>query len=224
MDLGAATRELFELPPAEFTAERDKLAAEARRAGTRELAAAIKALRRPTTSAWLANLLVRQRQDLVAELVALGAAMRNAQASLAAGDMRALAAVRRRLIAALVAEAGALATERGQSLTRAGQEELEATFEAAVADEGAAGALRSGRLAATPQLYGPRPGRPGRSAQRAPGTWFCARGLDRSCSHPRAGCTRRPRDRLGRDRKARDPRGIGGRVAPSRGCCGSGRC
>ena len=55
--------------PSEFTSRRDALAAEARRAGDRALAAEVKKLRRPTTGAWLANLLVRQRRDEVAQLL-----------------------------------------------------------------------------------------------------------------------------------------------------------
>jgi hypothetical protein len=59
VDLESTLDELYALRPQEFTAARDARAAEARRAGDRELADRIRALRRPTLSAWAGNLLVR---------------------------------------------------------------------------------------------------------------------------------------------------------------------
>ena len=60
-------------------ATRDDRAAEARKAGDRELATGIKKLRRPTTSAWLVNLLVQAHRDLVGELLDLGPALSHAK-------------------------------------------------------------------------------------------------------------------------------------------------
>ncbi len=57
VDLDTVGTELYGLRPTEFTAARDAQAAAARRGGDRELAAAIKKLRRPTPAAWLVNLL-----------------------------------------------------------------------------------------------------------------------------------------------------------------------
>ncbi len=53
--------ELYGLPPEEFTAARDARAC-ALRASDRALADAVCALRRPTTAAWLVDLLVRERR------------------------------------------------------------------------------------------------------------------------------------------------------------------
>jgi hypothetical protein len=145
-DLGAASDELYGLLASEFTAARDRLAAGARQAGDRDLAAAIKKLRRPSASAWVANRLVRQRPDQVAELLQLGAALRHAQAQLAGDDLRRLTQEGQRGVTALSREAGRLAGDSGQSLSEAGRRELEDTFKAALADPEAGEALRSGRL------------------------------------------------------------------------------
>ena len=76
-DVGAVADELYGLPAGEFTAARDRLAADdqAERATGRS-PRPIKKLRRPTATAWCANQLVRQRADEVAQLLDAGAALR----------------------------------------------------------------------------------------------------------------------------------------------------
>ena len=145
---GTVADELYGLAPADFIARRDGRAAEARRAGDRDLADAIKKLRRPSAGAWLANLLVRQRHEQVSDLLNLGTALRDAQARLAHDDVRKLSKERRRLVAGLVDEALGLARDLGQPVSSATVRELEGTLEAALLDTGAAQALASGRLAA----------------------------------------------------------------------------
>src|SRR5690554_4311655 len=51
--------DLYGLPPAEFTAARNAQATQLRADGHRATAAHLSTLRRPTTAAWLVNLLVR---------------------------------------------------------------------------------------------------------------------------------------------------------------------
>jgi hypothetical protein len=138
--------ELYGLTPAEFVPRRDALAAEARKAGDRALAAEIKKLRRPTTGAWLANVLARQRSDQVARLLDLGAALRRAQASLATSELRRLSQERHSVRSELEREARDLASHDGQAVSAAAAQELSATLDAALADPEAAGALRAGRL------------------------------------------------------------------------------
>jgi hypothetical protein len=142
----SVAEELYALPQSEFTAARDARSAAARRDGDRELAEAIKKLGRPTTAAWLANLLVRERTQQVEELLELGEAMREAQAELAADQMRHLATQRRQIVSALGGEAAKLAADQGQRVSRSIREEMEGTLEAALADPAAGEALRSGRL------------------------------------------------------------------------------
>jgi hypothetical protein len=146
--LTAVAEALYGLLPAQFTAARDAQAAEARRAGDKQLAAEIKALKKPTVGAWLANLLVRERRAQVEQLLDLGAALRQAQAGLAAGELRRLSQERHTVVASLRNEARTLARDAGQPVSDAVAQELEATLEAALADAEAAGALRSGQLTA----------------------------------------------------------------------------
>jgi hypothetical protein len=146
MDLISVAGELYGLPPDQFTSGRDARAAEAKSAGDRDLANSIKKLRRPTNSAWLANLLTRSRAREIAQLLDLGTAMRQAQNNLAADEMRGLSEQRRKLVTALAAEAKKLAADLGQRTNDSTIEELEATLEAALADPEASESLRSGRL------------------------------------------------------------------------------
>jgi hypothetical protein len=146
VDLDNVATELYGLPPADFTSARNACATEARRGGDVELAAAIKSLRRPTIGAWLANLLVRERQNDLNELLGLGEQMRRAQAALAGNELRQLSQQRHQTVTALRDGATRLARDLGKPVSDATAQELEMTLEAAFADPDAAEALRSGRL------------------------------------------------------------------------------
>jgi hypothetical protein len=150
--LNAIADELYGLLPAEFVSARDRRVTEARQAGDSDLAAAVKKLRRPTSGAWLANMLVRERRADLRSLLELGETMRRAQSRFAAADMRRLSKERRQLLTRLVGEAKDLAREVGLSPTESTVRELEGTLEAALADADAAEALRSGQLV-TPISY-----------------------------------------------------------------------
>lgn len=146
MDMEDIADELYDLHPRDFTATRDNRAREARERGDRQLAEAIKKLRRPTVAAWLANLLVRQRPAQIGSLFKVGSDMRHAQQQLDSGQLRRLATERHDLIAALRRCGSDAAAEHGQEASDTALDELESTLEAAVADEDAAQALREGRL------------------------------------------------------------------------------
>ncbi|HEX6443497.1 MAG TPA: hypothetical protein VF053_00300 [Streptosporangiales bacterium] len=138
--------ELYGLPAADFVATRDERAQQARARGDREAATAIRRLRRPSTSAWLANMLVRHRPDHVAELTELGDALRAAQAGLAGEDIRRLGERRRRLIDRLLPEARSLADELGHPVGEGVLREFEGTVQAVLSDADAAAAFTEGRL------------------------------------------------------------------------------
>jgi hypothetical protein len=146
MNLAEVADELYGLSPAEFTAARDAHAQEARAAGEREVSDAIRKLRRPTVSAWLVNQLVRSDADPVDQLLELGQELREAQQALDGDQIRDLSAQRGQLTQALVQEARRLAAAAGQPVSEANAREVEATFDAALADPAAADAVRSGRL------------------------------------------------------------------------------
>ena len=135
--------DLYRLAPEDFTAARDAAAKQARADGDRELAGALKALRRPTVSAWLLNTLVRGDRDLVEQLLQLGPGLAQAQAGGDAAALRALGEQRRQLVGAVVDRAVAMA---GRPVTAAVRDEVSSTLEAALADPAWAGAVRSGRL------------------------------------------------------------------------------
>jgi hypothetical protein len=146
VNLDTIANELYGLRPEEFTAARDARAAAARRDGDRELASAIKKLRRPTPAAWLVNLLAREYSDRIVLLLELGSHMRQAQSALAAADLRRLSGERRTVVGGLVGDARDLARSAGQSVSEASWRELETTLEAALADADAGKAIQTGRL------------------------------------------------------------------------------
>ena len=120
--------------------------ARGKRAGDRQLAAAVAEFRRPTIGAWLANQLSRECKDDVEALLDLGASMRRAQEAGDGQELRDLTRQRRQMVAALLSEAKKLAWARNQPLSENSTRELENTLEAAVATADAADALRAGRL------------------------------------------------------------------------------
>jgi hypothetical protein len=144
--LDAAADELYGLPVSEFTAARDRHAADARQAGDRELAARIKKLRRPTVSAWLTNQLVRQKGDEVAALLRLGSALRDAQAHLATDDLRRLSQQAQQVVTALGRDARQVAQDAGQRIADGAVHELEETLHAALADPAASDEVQAGHL------------------------------------------------------------------------------
>ncbi|MBT2382189.1 hypothetical protein [Streptomyces sp. ISL-11] len=146
MDLDAVADELYGLPPAEFTASRDRRAAEAGRSGDRALAKSIRALRRPTLAAWACNLLARQRPEEVELLTALGEGLRQAHRELDGARLRELSRRQRVLVDTLARQAGQLAAEAGQRIGDSPQREVAATLHAVLADPQAAEEWAGGRL------------------------------------------------------------------------------
>lgn len=136
--------ELYALPVGEFTPRRDALAKEHK--ADKELAAAIKALKKPSVAAWVVNLLVRREPDQVDQMLSVGVALREAQANLDAEELRALTRQRRQLTAAITTQARGLAGQVGVRLTESVAEQVEATLTAGMVDQVAAAAIRSGLL------------------------------------------------------------------------------
>ena len=144
MRLDDVAQELYAAPPSEFVAARDEHVRQAREAGDRNLASRLAKLRRPTQSAWLVNLLWRQRRELVEELLVLGEELRGEE--LTRERLHELATRRRELLHRLQNEAHRLSTEAGVQLTADRAREVESTLAAALADPEAAEQVRGGRL------------------------------------------------------------------------------
>lgn len=137
---------LYALPPHEFTGARDTEVKRLRAGGDRDLARDVGALRKPTVTAWLANQLVRRHPDQVEPLLDLGAALREATATLSGPQLRELSRQRGELVQALVRQARRLAADSGQRVSEDAARGLEETLNAALADERAGEQLRGGRL------------------------------------------------------------------------------
>jgi hypothetical protein len=144
-----AARELYALPPGDFTRARDARVKQLRADGDGEAAAAVKALRRPTVAAWALNQLARSRANDVERLLEAGERLRSAQEDLLGGGDRAAfqeaATAERDLVAELTADATTLASEAGE---RGGglREKVSETLHAAALDVDTAEELRAGRL------------------------------------------------------------------------------
>lgn len=138
---------LYALPFEEFISARTAAAKEAAGGPSgKELAPEIRSLAKPSAAAWTVNMLVRARPDVLAELEELGGRMREAQEQYDAGTLRELGRERRAALAAAVDAAREVSTELGRPLSSTLATEVESTLRALTADEGAAAAVRTGRL------------------------------------------------------------------------------
>jgi hypothetical protein len=146
MDADAAADELYGLRPDRFTARRGELVAQAKRDGDPQARTAIEAMRRPTVAAWAVNLLVRERPDEVNKLLELAGQLREAQRALRGDQLRELSVKRHAAVAALARDAAQLAAATERAINDGTVREVQATLDAAVADENAEIAVRTGRL------------------------------------------------------------------------------
>lgn len=135
--------ELYGLDLPSFTPTRD---ARAKALKGTDLAGPVKALRKPATAAWVVNLLVRHETEQVDQVLAVGAALREAQAAMSGDELRTLTKQRRQLTAAVTTQSRAVAKEHGLKVTAAVADQVEATLTAAMVDAGCAAAVRSGLL------------------------------------------------------------------------------
>ncbi len=138
--------ELYALRPAEFTGTRNAWVKRCRSEGDAELARRVGELRKPSMPAWAVNMMVRHQADQMAQVLELGASLRRAQADLDGEALRELARQRRQLTSAVTREGRTLAGELGQRVTDPVADQVQETLHAAMVDEQAAAAVRSGLL------------------------------------------------------------------------------
>lgn len=150
--LAAEAHELYGLALEDFTAARNARAKAVQAAGDRDLAAAIRALAKPSVAAGLANQLVRADPDALEPLLELGVELREATAALDGARMRTLSREQGKVVTALVRRAGQLSTSGRVSPGVA--QELDETFRAAVADADAADLLMGACLSTALQYNG----------------------------------------------------------------------
>ena len=149
-----AAGELYALDPADFVPARDARASALRADGEDQAADRVKRLRKPSTAAWVVNVLARADADQVDQLVELGAAFREAQDDLDGPRLRELTRQRRRLVTAVAARSRALAVEAGATVSAAVLAQVESTLTAAMIDADAGRAVRSGLLVGPLQATG----------------------------------------------------------------------
>lgn len=137
---------LYAEPLPRFTAARD-VAAKALTTGEnadKELAARVKALRKPSVAAWAVNLLVRRESGQIDQVLELAASLRAAAESMDGEELRALTRQRRQLTNVLAGSARDLAREEGVRLTTTVVDQVEGMLNAAMLDPTAATVVRSG--------------------------------------------------------------------------------
>jgi len=145
--------DLFGGDLSDFVARRDALSKQLKKDGDKDAAAALKALRKPSTVAWAVNQVARQRTDDIDALLAAGAAVRDAQVKAVRGQgdggLRTTTAQWRTHIHGL---ADAVARAIGEQY----RDDAAATFQAASGDDELAALLRAGRLmaVASPSGFG----------------------------------------------------------------------
>jgi hypothetical protein len=144
--------DLYALPIADFTPARDALVKEHK--ADKGLAASIKGLRKASVAAWVVNLLVRRDPDQVDQVLAVGAALRDAQDNLDATQLREFTKQRRQLTASVTTAARRMAREEGVKTTQAVADQVEATLTAAMLEPDAAKAVRSGMLVTSLEATG----------------------------------------------------------------------
>lgn len=140
VDVTGRVARLYQDDPRAFVVSRNLLARDLVRTGQRDLAARIRTLARPQTSAWLVNQLYWHERAEYDALLAAGSAMRDAQQVRLSGgrgaDVLRSMAERDAIVARLAAQAERLAAAGGVTLTGETRQRVRTTLEAI--------ALRSG--------------------------------------------------------------------------------
>lgn len=140
---------LFKLPLTEFTAARNALASRLKKDGLAEEAERVKALPKPSASAWAVNQLFWRHPKDIEALLAVGDRFRTAQAAQLAGqsaDMRGLLNERREVLSTLMSEAGAILRDAGHNASPDMTRRITTTLEALATWGDTPGAPRAGRL------------------------------------------------------------------------------
>ncbi|GAA3099023.1 nucleotide-binding universal stress UspA family protein [Kribbella aluminosa] len=146
MDFEEAADAVYAAPAADFIATRNELAKQLKAAGDPLGSTRLKALRKPTVAAWIANLVARTLPDELDDLLALGDEFREATADLDGERLRELTPRRHQLLDQLAKEAARLAGDAGQKLSPDVGQKLRETLDAALVDPAAGDAVREGRL------------------------------------------------------------------------------
>lgn len=120
---------LYSVPLGEFVARRNELAKRLRAGGEKKAAGRVKALPKPSLTAWVVNQLAFRAPEELAALMAAGARVRAAH--LAAGpEQQSAARARRDAVGALLETAGEILSGAGQTLSRTHRQRISQSLEA----------------------------------------------------------------------------------------------
>ena len=138
---------LFRLPLAEFTSARNALAAQLKRDGRQADASEVKALPKPSASAWVVNQLYWRHRESFDRLIESGERLRRAHATQLTGDtVRNPASARRDVMAELTRIAADILREGSHNATRDLMRRVTSTLEAVSSYGSLPGAPVAGRL------------------------------------------------------------------------------
>lgn len=143
MNLPESAEPLFEVAPEEFTAERDRIAKELKKQGDDGAAAAVKALKKPSITAYALNLVARRHSDLIDELLEADEKLRTAKSR---AEMDAVKGERQKAISSITGKATSLLEEQERSVTAQVRERLTETLLAVATDDATRELLKAGRL------------------------------------------------------------------------------
>jgi hypothetical protein len=146
-----AVDRLYGLPREEFVSERDALAKQLRADGSRDEAAAVKALPKPTVAAWAANQAVRSQKRAARELWKAGDVLSSAQDAVLAGKgsgakLREASERERVAVETLVEAARGLLGATGGDLSEATIQRVRETLHAGAIDSDARDEVAAGRV------------------------------------------------------------------------------
>ena len=149
-NLEQAVDRLYGLPVAEFTSERNKLAARLRKEGDKQAAEEVKSLRKPPLAAWAVNQLARKERMKIRALTEAAEQVRKAQAKLLEGGSPELLQDADQRFSKVSADlrdaAGALLAQAGHPASEALLERVRQTLRAAVLNDSDLERLKRGTL------------------------------------------------------------------------------
>lgn len=161
---------LYSLPLDRFTSERDALARRLRDAGDKTGADAVKALRKPTVSAWAINQVARKERMKVRSLLVAGEKLRRAHGEVLSGGQPAAVSeateAERNAITHLVSSAEKALSEAGHSASQSTLDRIATTLRAAAVEDEGRVLLERGRLQHDLDLTGFGPPVPVATAER----------------------------------------------------------
>jgi hypothetical protein len=140
---------LFTLPLAEFTAARNALVKRLKQEKRNDEAEKIKALSKPSVSAWCVNQLYWKHREEFDQLLDAGVRLQETHASQLAGkvaDVRGAMETRRQAVSTLLRRAGTLLNETGHSSTPDTMRRIETTLETISTSSSVSENFQLGRL------------------------------------------------------------------------------